>query len=388
MHTQKYQVALVAIILIVFSCSYSDSGDNVSDQPVSSDEFISYQLTADLPKAEWSEIIDQVEITRLEESEESLLSYVFNLHFVGDKIVFSNGDENSIYTFTKEGEFIQKFTKKGEGPEEYPSINDLWMEGDTVAIYSQGKFINRYLLKGDFISSESLRYQAGHILSYAKGYALDMFFETVDDSLFYNVITLDSELSRQETLLPSDPPKGFRIRTGNNTLMPYKSSFLYQRVMSDTVYIKTEDAMEPMIHFDFDKDWFWAENDVKDNVLDKMFQSDMVWNLTSKVTRKYAYVFGTVGQGPGKRYIIDRTTNKVLEIVENSLVEEEKYALRINDLTENGITGSISSLGVANLLNDLEEGQWVFTEGTSLEAIESSENPALIKVKFKDSMEW
>jgi len=48
----------------------------------------------------------------------------------------------------------------------------------------------------------------------------------------------------------------------------------------------------------------------------------------------------------------------------------------------------MNSLEVANLLSELEDGQWSFTEGTTLDVIESSENPVLVKVKFKDSKEW
>jgi hypothetical protein len=48
----------------------------------------------------------------------------------------------------------------------------------------------------------------------------------------------------------------------------------------------------------------------------------------------------------------------------------------------------MNSLEVTNLLNELEDNQWSFTQGTTLDIIESSENPVLLKIKFKDSSEW
>ncbi len=388
MHAQTSSIFYSFLFVFILSCSSSVESDvNESQKQQASDEFISYKLQEVERKGKWSDIIKEIEITRLEETDQTLLSYVFNLHMVGDQVVFSSGDDSDIYTFSKSGEFIQKMNRKGEGPEEYESIQGLWMEGETVAIYSRGKYIKRYSLEGDFISSENIDYRAGYILKYAKGYALDMYFATVDDSLFYNVVTLDPQMKRNEVLLPMKQPEGFSIRTSNSTLTDYKTSFLYQRIMSDTVYLKTENGMEPMIHFDFGSNWFWNSNDAKSNILDKMFQSELTWNQVSNVSPNYAYVSGMGGKGSGDTYLIDRTTNKMIKIVYSS-VEEEKYFLRISNLTDEGIIGSMSSLEVATLLNELEDSQWSFTEGTTLEEIESSENPVLVRVKLKDSSEW
>ncbi|HEY9117937.1 MAG TPA: 6-bladed beta-propeller [Roseivirga sp.] len=371
----------------MLSCS---SGNKESSEQIPTrniDEFTTYKLEEVANSGKWSDLISEIEITRLEETDETLLSYVFNLHHLGDKVVFTSGDENDIYTFSRTGEFIQKFNKKGGGPEEYENITDLWIEGDNVAIYSRGKFIKRYTLKGDFVSTEKLTHQAGHILKYTEGYALDMFFSAIDDSLFYNVATLNPQLERTGLLQKSKPPSGFNIFTSNSTLTDYKSTFLYHRIMSDTVFIKNENEMTPLIHFDLGSEWFWNTNDGKAELLDKMFNSESVWNLSTKISPQYAYVLGFAGKGEGRNYLIDRIANKSFEIF-NSSNEEEKYSLRVSKITDNGIIGSMSSLEVANLLAELEDNQWSFTEGTTLAEIESSENPVLIKVKLKESSDW
>lgn len=390
MHTIKSLAALLGVVSLVFGCSSSGNDEEkASDLSVSSDEFISYKLTEGVPKVKWSDIIDEIQITRLEETDESLLSYVRDVHFTNnDEVVFSSGAESNIFTFSSTGELITFMNRKGEGPEEYDGIQDFWLEGDTVAVYSRGKYIKRYSLKGDFISSTHVEYRAGHMLSYSGGYALDMFFSAVDDSLFYNVLTLDNNLENRTLFFPSEPPKGFSIFTGNNTLARYKSSFIYQRTMSDTIYLHSGLDMKPFIHFDFGNEWFWeGKGTANDGDINKMFESDLFWNQTAKVSPKLAYLLGWRGTGAGRKFLLDRVSHKIIELDEAGN-EEEKYVLTISHLVDNGVVGSVNSLEVANLLDELEVDQWSFTEGTTLDVIESSENPVLVKIKFKNSSEW
>jgi len=372
----------------MISCSSSgnESAEEVKAQ--SSDEFISYKLNEGVPKARWSDIIDEIKITRLEETDESLLSYVRDIHFSGENMVFVSGEESNVYTFSANGEMLSKMNRKGEGPEEYFSIQDFWLEGDTIAIYSRGKSIKRYTLDGDFISTTEMKYQAGHMLPYTGGYALDMFFATVDDSLFCNVLTLGKNLERGELLMQSKRPEGFNVFTSNNTLAKYKEAFLYQRVMSDTVYLYANSQMKPLIHFDFGQEWFFrGKDEISNGDFNSMFSSSLFWNQSSRVSPEFAYVFGWRGEGNQRKFIVDRIANKIIEITDTN-VEEEKYGITISHWVDNGVMGSMNSLELANLLNELEDDQWSFTEGTTLDIIESSENPVIVRVKFKDSSAW
>lgn len=390
MSTPKlYAAILLSFVLLFNSCSDSE-GEGNEQQNLSEveDKFVSYNLTEDIPKVAWSDLIEKIEITRLEETDQSLLSYVRDLYFFEDNVIFVSGSENQIFTFKKDGRLVNQFSRKGEGPEEYSSIQEFWLSGDTVNIYSRSRYIKKYTLAGDFISSTDIDYNAGHILPYDEGYALDMYFSVVDDSLFYNVVTLDENLERKGTFLKSNEPQGFNIFTSNNSLTQYKESFLYHRIMSDTVYIKRNNSMEPLLHFDFGNDWFFREKDeLKDEDLNGMFNSELFWNLASKVSEKYAYASGWRGKGGNRNFLIDRGQDNIVEILTESN-DEGGYNIVVGDWTEDGIYGSINSLGVQSLISELDENVWEFTEGTTLQEIESSENPALVKIKFKDSSEW
>lgn len=390
MHTHKSLVALLGIVFLVFSCSSTPSKeDDFTEQSLSSDEFVSYKLAEGVPKLKWSDVIDEMEITRLEETEASLLSYVRDVHTVGEKMVFVSGNESDVFVFSQTGELVTKFNRKGEGPEEYQNIQSLWLEGDTVSIYSRGMYIKRYSLAGEFISEAKLNYDPGHALGFEGGYAFDMFFSAVDDSLFYNVVVQDKQLFDRKLLLPAERFTGFNIFTSNSTLAKYKSSFLYQRIMSDTVYMFADSIMKPMIHFDLDQKWFWKGQDGGSNNgdINEVFNSELFWNQTTKVSSGFAYVMAWSGTEGTKKFLVDRRINKIIEVQE-SVNDEDKYYITVSHWTEDGVFGSMGSLDVANLLNELSEEQWFFTEGTTLQEIESSENPVIVRVKLKDSSYW
>ena len=142
MRTILKTTLLILSISLIFSCSSSENESSKEIEAVSSDEFISYKLNEGVPKVKWSDLIDKIEITRLEETEETLLSYVRDVHVTDkDEVVFVSGSESNIYTFSPTGEFVFSMNRNGQGPEEYDGMQDYWLEGDTVAIYSRGRYI-------------------------------------------------------------------------------------------------------------------------------------------------------------------------------------------------------------------------------------------------------
>ena len=49
---------------------------------------------------------------------------------------------------------------------------------------------------------------------------------------------------------------------------------------------------------------------------------------------------------------------------------------------------NVNSMALADFVNSLDPNQVKYLGNASLESIESSENPVLVKVKFKDSSAW
>lgn len=95
-----------------------------------------------------------------------------------------------------------------------------------------------------------------------------------------------------------------------------------------------------------------------------------------------------VGMGSSPRFLMDRSNGKTVKI-DVQIDPEEKFSFAICKWRgpKEAIL-SLESLQVAPLIDQLDESQYNFRAGTTLEEIESSENRALLVVKWKDSVEW
>ncbi|MGB3151465.1 MAG: 6-bladed beta-propeller, partial [Maribacter sp.] len=101
---------LYLFFLFLFLClSCSDKPTENKAQPVSvSDDFVSYRLDSDQPQERFANLIESVEVVRLEETENSLLSYIYELKQTDDLFVFKSGRESDVFVFDMNGDFVRK----------------------------------------------------------------------------------------------------------------------------------------------------------------------------------------------------------------------------------------------------------------------------------------
>ncbi len=141
----KWGAALM-LLLSIFSCS------NSSDSKISD----SIDIAGAIGKeriVSLSEIADEVSVIPLETGDSSILG---GLSGVKD-IIYENGliyikDSRGIWIFGRDGKFVRKFSRKGRGPQEYPSLYDFDVDpktGDIIIMYP-GKFYE-YRKDGSFI---------------------------------------------------------------------------------------------------------------------------------------------------------------------------------------------------------------------------------------------
>ena len=73
-------------------------------------------------------------------------------------------------------------------------ISDLWMEGDTLVIYSRNqRTVMRYDLEGDFISLKGCQIERVLILRYNDGYAMEMNYYPLNDTSYFRYASLDKD---------------------------------------------------------------------------------------------------------------------------------------------------------------------------------------------------
>jgi hypothetical protein len=385
----KHINLLLFLTLIHLSCSSNNSTEQESELANISDDFKSYNLDIDLPQKRFADLIASVEVIRLEETDNSLLSYIRNLQKTDDYLVFTiSGPESDVFVFDRSGNSVRKINRKGNGPEEYDNISDLWLESDTLVIYSrQESKILRYDLKGNFIKSQKLPNRVGHIYGYENGYAMEMNRYPLNDTSYYRYATLDQNLEISGSYIPFDDKMEGMIYFSNNSITPYKDGVTLFRMMSDTVYRLSENRFTPFVHFDFGSDWYWTEsNPVAVEFGDIMQTTDKVWRAVAHMGDRRIWAIpysGYSNETAPPSFSIDRSNGRI-DAVDMTKADKPNSVAVPLAWDKDQLIFTVQSPDMRSFLSELSQDQIKFRQGTTLEEIESSENPVLIWVKFKD----
>lgn len=378
---------LVILILAIICLGCAGNPETTETESVPQDEFQSYKLGLKGDDIPFAELIEEIEITRLEETEESLLGYIFELYFHEDKMIFPSGNEGNVYVFTDKGEFIRKINRKGEGPEEYGIWNDIWVEDGLIGIYTHQRHIKRYDIEGNFVSADRMLQGATHLHPYKDGYALDMNYNFTSDTLKYALTILDGEMNVDKTFLPFENFPGFGLSTSNRTVFPSGEDVLFLQLTSDMVYRIDPDSLMTYIHYDFGDDWYFQPGVEFDQaVMTESAKNGQVWFMNNRIGQNYIFLRAVEGT-KGHSFFIDRKSKSVVRVDDRMSVDEN---FGISSIGWNGdeFLFTLQSLHLSPLLDQLEESQYSYTTGSTLEEIESSENPVFIRMKIKGSGDW
>lgn len=373
------------LFLTLLACCLGCGGqpETSEGETVAKDGLQSYKLDIKEDKKPIADLIESIEITRLEETDESLLRYVGQVDFHEDKMIILSNETFHIYS--KIGEFISKFNRKGDGPEEYSRLTDIWLESGMIGVYSTiGRYVKRYDLEGNFISGDRLDERAAHVYPYKSGYILDMHIIYTQDSLKYSLVTVDDQMKLDQTFLPFKKDPDFRSTQYLNSFFTLNDDLFYLHTMSDTVYRLTSDAVVPYIHYDFQDDWYFKPGvEVKASFSEEQRRKKQVWFVLNHIGQNYIYLFTTLGPRMDYDFFIDRETKRSIS-VDWRISTNEKLDFYAIEWNADELLISLRSSQLTDLLDQLNDEQYSFTEGTTLEEIESSENPVLIRMRLKD----
>ena len=108
--------------LLTLLCFFSCQSNEPSGTPVQN-----VVLDLDLDqKLFLSEIADSIEVISLEHTNESDISLVWRIIPYKDRYYIKNGiTESYVLVFDRNGKFIYRLDKRGQGPGEYASLEDI-----------------------------------------------------------------------------------------------------------------------------------------------------------------------------------------------------------------------------------------------------------------------
>lgn len=382
---RNYSSWVVGSIILIMCFACGASNEQVAVEV--SDVFRVYEVDIDQSAVPFSEQVASVEVMRLEETEKTLLDYAFRVMSHQDKLVFPSGKEGEVFVYSSTGEFVSKFGHKGDGPGEYSDYSGIFMSGDSVVIYNREKSTLLYYdMVGNHLKSLKVKDEPIHVMPFQDGLVLDMTFRPVDDSLQYRLLMLDGKGDRKELLLPYEKAVPFPVFSSVNSFKPFQDNLTFQPMFHDTVYVLKPDKVAPLFSIDFGDKFFWDDESLYENgqvAMSQIADRGQVWIFNTFVGERDIFInYNTSFQDFGLG-IIDRATGNFTSLDQRK-GPEEKYQLSIVAAEGDRYLFCVPSTDIGGFLDQLAPEQWSFRAGTTLNEIESSENPVLMWVKFKN----
>lgn len=220
-------------MLILFSCSEKSANNENAFLDLNEQKDVSF-----------SEFFSKIELYPLEYSDNSLLSFESG---ESDKVVmcdnqfwFLNKKQGEIVVFDSVGNYIKRLNKKGNGPNEYISINDfLISKRDTLEILSpEGHCIMLYNTS-DFTFIKKIRFPSEmpviHFFEKMNASTYILYSEAGDSKIFqYN--SLKNRYIEMDYNLPKWINRNTLLSTAKNPFYKLNDSIYYVQTYNGDVY--------------------------------------------------------------------------------------------------------------------------------------------------------
>lgn len=376
--------AVIVSILLV-SCGGNPEKTEVSEAN-DTDVFTAYEIALEGPRINFTDLVDEVELIRLEETEQSLLSSAAIFLETEQGYLLSEYTNTGMpFTlFSKTGEFMAKYDKSGDGPEEFRYFSSVWLRDGVISVHLKyEQLIKQYNTNWEFLQTLKVPEVTDQVLPLANGYAVDINHNAVVDSLKYDVYVYDKDFKLKSRLLPYEKNlEGFSMSSDANGFWPYKQGYTYMRTLSDTLYTFDGEHIEPLARFDLGSAWHWNNNSQPPPMGRPQEGAPVSVVTMAAYTHPQWFYLNCITNFGMKNLFINRATGAHHWL--DFKAGESNYRVNVVRIVDDRLLVSISSEYVRDFLSQLSEEQITMRAGTTLDVIESSENPVLMWVRLKE----
>lgn len=245
------KIIFPALLLILAACN---ADKNSSEWPIT--------VTVDLSKATPLRI-NPDDIVWLEANDSSMISFVKSFNVTDDRYLINSSDD--IKSFAKDGRFLGLIARKGQGPNEYLSASNAWIDGNIYNLFDwQSKNVLKYDLDGNWLGVDS-SYQKPYTLRHEAVESHETISEVYPlpsgEVLYMNVFFgmppyvetfgYAENVNTEAKMIPG------RLRINGSWVGDYVSidkpnkRLLTWEFGKDTLFVVTPDTIRPMMVFDF-----------------------------------------------------------------------------------------------------------------------------------------
>lgn len=387
-------LALLSFCLVaIYSCgTIEDVGEEeVKYEPSAASKFQSFKMNLESPKIDFAELVDEVQVVRLEETENSLLGSASNLVITDKYLVTCDTRKGDFYIFDRNGHFINSFNRLGDGPEEVVRVWGYWVVDDQIVIHDAARSqVVAYNLNGEYLSKFDLPYeQTNHLKPDGDYLWIEVSTVYLEDSVMAQLSRYTIDTGEDSLFLIQGKRAAFDMPTTMSSFSTNSEGIIYKRFLSDSAFILKNGGVEPLVHFDFGDEFLWQGEALSINPqkgFELLQSTEKVWQVWPYIGDDWVYLrYHRSMRAPAKFMVVNLRTGLQYEI-DKPTADEGGYFYNERLWYNGQFVIDMNSTDVATFLGELDESQIKFREGSSLAEIESSENPALIFVTFKNTI--
>ena len=349
-----------------------------------------FKITPDASKYDLFELIDTIEVIRLETTIESRLKEVNYYTHTQNGFIIPDQGTKEIYFFTKDGTYQHKISRLGQGAEEYGGFSNVWVKDEFIEFYdSQNQKLHRYTREGilvEVVEPDIDRgWRTGSMHPTSNGYIINMLDPSLNDRTDMLAIFLDAQLKLNQIVARQSPPNPFPVNLGQR-FSKTDTALFYRPVMSDIIYQVDNNQAKPFAKMELGEHWLWSDPLIASDLSlasTLIIKDDThVFEILPKIGNKYialTYYYTLKKTGHG---LIERTSGRFWPL---KLQKKDKsnFSLKFLDWEGERLVTTLPSYELEEFLVRFDKGQWSIRGGHSLESLLNSENPVIIKVKFK-----
>ncbi len=228
----------VAILCCLGACTHQPTAQD--NGPMKTIKITDSDLMKESPM---HDIIRSIELIPLETSDSCLVSMVRDPLFTTDRIYIKSG--GSILVFDRKGQFVNRFNRRGRGPQEYTALSSFFLNdfGGFTVLDGPGQKLLVYDKNDSCVMTQRMTVQSGPMVSI--GDNLILCSNPAKQPLFIWDTAKEKVVA---DLLPLDET---RIRLPLHTFWQHAGNTYFFPIRRSDIYTVTAEGISGGWHFDF-----------------------------------------------------------------------------------------------------------------------------------------
>lgn len=293
-HLFKYLLFVVVVVCLSFITCKSRTKE------IKSSNFIAINIENPINIA-IEELIGDYDTIRLEILNESILDNISQMQIMDNNLYILNGNNTAIFIFSNAGKFIRKIHHVGQGPGEYTKISNFSIDYINKQVVVLDAFSNKIIVydaMGNYKNTIQLKFfpirlvptKTGFVHLYSEPKEKYSNVEMEANSIHF----LDNNGKFLYASKKDDTPLTIEVRSDLSFANLKNGTFLYQPILSDTIYFVSENAVEVKYVFHSNSKYKILDYKDRQNITFTFTEPKSISNINNMIKNGYLFSWGEI----------------------------------------------------------------------------------------------